>query len=154
MIGIQDSISMKKGEKMKKRISVLLLMATLLILSFGMTVHASGNTTDVLWVYKCNTSGVYTPYRNKMDDSWVYCNPRSGTRTKAKAYGSNNTTGTLTACSTENTIPVGVKGFITNTIYPTYSYGKLSLRPVSSSNTQNWGMWSVDSVWESGGVEY
>ena len=89
-----------------------------------------------------------------MDDSWVYCNPRSGTRTKAKAYGSNNTTGTLTACSTENTIPVGVKGFITNTIYPTYSYGKLRLRPVSSSNTQNWGMWSVDSVWESGGVEY
>lgn len=145
---------MKKGEKMKKRISVLLLMATLLVLSFGMTVYASGNTTDVLWAYKCNTSGMYTLYRNKMDNSWVYCNPRSGTSTKAKAYGSNNTNGSGTACSTEKTIPVGVKGFIKNSIHPTYSYGRLRLRPVSSSNTQNWGMWSVDSVWESGGVEY
>lgn len=138
----------------RTRIGILLCLMAMLACSFGLTVYA--DTTDVLWTYNCNTWGMDTLYRDKSNDSWVYCHPMSGTTTKARAYGADNTSGlNRERCSEVVEIQVGKKGFIWNWVNEHgHGYASLRFRPETASNVTNWGYWSSDSVWVPDGVEY
>lgn len=135
---------------MKKRIAAACILS-MIMLSIGLPVYASSNDTP--WSYNGSAWGTYTVYRDKENNSWVYCHPESGAPTWVTVYGKS---GTLAEAPESGTykIPVGTYGMISNYVNETgRTQAKLKLERTSSGNIPYAGKWSPDSI-EYSGVNY